>query len=42
MAAVMEHGRALEHADDTLKSDKEIVLAAVNRAGSALKFETAF
>jgi len=38
LAAVMKEGRALEHADDDLKSDRELVLAAVRASSGALKY----
>ena len=38
MAAVTQHGRALEHAAEPLKADKEVVVAAVTQNGNALAF----
>ena len=39
MAAVKEDGWALEHADESLKKDKEIVMAAVKNYGMVENFE---
>jgi len=36
MAAVSAQGQALRHVDETLQSDKEVVLAAASTWGSAV------
>jgi hypothetical protein len=38
LEAVKQDGRALEYADDSLKSDREVVLEAVKSNGWALQF----
>ena len=39
LAAVTQHGSALEYADESLKKDKEVVIAAVTQSGIlALKY----
>ena len=38
MAAVKNHGYALEFASPSLKQDKEVVMAAVRNDGSAIQF----
>ena len=38
LAAVKRDGRALQSADESFKSDMEVVLAAVTQDGSALEF----
>ncbi len=35
---VKEDGEALEYADDNLKADREVVLAAVKQYGGALEY----
>jgi len=39
MAAVKNHGYALEFASPSLKEDKEVVMAAVRNDGSAIQFD---
>ena len=41
LAAVQEHGYALELASAELKADREVVLAAVQRNGGALRYASA-
>ena len=38
LAQMILDGRALEHASDELKADREVVLAAVKQDGNALKY----
>ena len=36
--ALSRNGRALTHVASELRADKEVVMAAVNRSGTALEF----
>jgi len=40
LAAVMRHGRALWHASEEFRADREVVLAAAGQDGRALRHAT--